>query len=169
LTEHHFVMLALYLRGLGMGLLFIPLSTISLLEIPRDKMAQASSITNVIRQLGGSLGVAILATLLTSRVNFHSQMFSQSIDPHSQTYKNVTAVMANTFEARAGSAPATASKQSQFAVVSQLNKEAYIQGIDDDFLIAAVITLIGGLPVLWLHIKKKQVLPKIIKHEQTSI
>ena len=58
-----------------MGLLFTALSTVSLLEIPRDKMAQASAITNSIRQLGGSLGVALLATLLTSRTNFHTQVY----------------------------------------------------------------------------------------------
>jgi MFS transporter, DHA2 family, multidrug resistance protein len=62
LSELRTIMISLYLRGVGMGLLFTALSTISLLEISREKMAQASAITNSIRQLGGSLGVALLAT-----------------------------------------------------------------------------------------------------------
>jgi DHA2 family multidrug resistance protein len=57
LTEINFIMMTLYLRGFAMGLTFTSLSAVSLLEIPRDKMAQASAITNSIRQLGGSLGV----------------------------------------------------------------------------------------------------------------
>ena len=81
LTELHFIMLSLYLRGLAMGLMFTALTTVSLSEIPREKMAQASAITNSIRQLGGSLGVALLATLLTSRVNFHAQIFGGAIKP----------------------------------------------------------------------------------------
>ncbi len=77
LTELHYIMISLYIRGIAMGLMFTALSTVSLLEIPRDKMAQASAITNSIRQLGGSLGVALLATLLTTRANFHSR-FSEA-------------------------------------------------------------------------------------------
>ena len=65
MTEHWYIMLSLYLRGFGMGLMFTPLSAVALLDIPREKMAQASGLINVIRQIGGSLGVAIFATILT--------------------------------------------------------------------------------------------------------
>ena len=54
-----------------MGMMFTSLSTISLYDIKREKMAQASSMLNTIRQLGGSMGVAIMATILSSRVIFH--------------------------------------------------------------------------------------------------
>ena len=64
-----------------MGLMFTALSTISLLEISREKMAQASAITNSIRQLGGSLGVALLATLLTYKSQFSQQIFGGAIKP----------------------------------------------------------------------------------------
>ena len=82
-------MLALYLRGFAMGVMFTPLSAIALLEIPREKMAQASGLFNVIRQLGGSFGVAILATVLTTRVDFHSQVFSESVNTISPVYQQV--------------------------------------------------------------------------------
>ena len=55
LTEHSYVMTSLYIRGFGMGLIFTPLSSLSLATIPRDKMAQASGISNTVRQIGGSL------------------------------------------------------------------------------------------------------------------
>ena len=46
------------------------------------------------------------------------------------------------------------SRQSQALLLSNLSKQAYIQGIDDDFLLAGIITLIGGIPIIFLHTKK---------------
>jgi DHA2 family multidrug resistance protein len=167
LTEHHFIMLSLYIRGFGMGMLFTPLSSTSLSEMPREKMAQASGITNVVRQLAGSFGVAILATLLTTRVAYHSQMYGQALDSHSQTYKNVSANISNHLQADVGSPHQLATRQSQVIIVSQANKEAYISGIDDDFLIAGLITIMGLIPIIWLHTRKKDQKPnfKPVPHE----
>ena len=88
-TEHGQIMLPLYLRGFGMGLIFIPLTTISLLDIPREKMAQASGLLNTIRQIGGSFGVALLGSLLTRRVIFHTQAYGQVVNTSSSTYQNI--------------------------------------------------------------------------------
>ena len=154
LTEHWFIMISLYVRGFAMGIIFTPLSNISFSEIPRDKMAQASGITNTIRQIGGSLGVAILATLLTTRVSYHSQMFGSLVNTQSSEFKKVNYQMVNEIQHEAGSSNAMAAKQSQALILSQINKEAYIQGIDDDFLIASLITIIGVIPVFLLRTKK---------------
>jgi DHA2 family multidrug resistance protein len=155
LTENPYIMLSLYIRGFAMGLLFTPLNAIGLLQIPREKMAQASGITNTIRQLGGSLGVAILATLLTSRVAYHSQMYSQSVQPKSQIYMNTTTKLTYQMEHNLGSSGARAARQGQMVVVANLNNQAYIQGIDDDFFIATLITIIGVIPIMFLVVKKK--------------
>jgi MFS transporter, DHA2 family, multidrug resistance protein len=156
LTEKNFIMLSLYLRGFSMGILFTSLSSVSLLDIPREKMAQASGISNVIRQLGGSFGVAILATLLSSRVTYHSQVYSETINPRSEIYQNVSMHMSYAIQKQTGSTSANANKLSQSLIVADLNKEAFIQAVDDDFLIAGLVTILGGLPVLWLHGKKRK-------------
>jgi DHA2 family multidrug resistance protein len=164
LTEHHTVMTSLYLRGFAMGIMFTPLSAISLLDIPREKMAQASGIINVVRQLGGSFGVAILATLLITRVSYHTEMFGESVSPRSETYQAVSANVKQQLIHNSGSAPAAAARQSQAIIVGQINKESYIQGIDDDFLVAGIFTLLGGIPVLFLRVKKKTPPSKTIQH-----
>jgi len=56
-----------------------------------------------------------------------------------------------------GSSPSNATKQSQFIMLSSVNKQAYIQGINDDFLLAGFITLIGGIPIFFLHTKKSKI------------
>jgi len=157
LTELNSIMLSLYLRGLAMGLMFTALTTVSLSEIPREKMAQASAITNSIRQLGGSLGVALLATLLTSRVSYHAQVFGGAVKPNSEVYQQTVNKIKYHLQSEAGSSPANSVRQGQSLLMSNLNKQAYIQGIDDDFLLAGIITLIGGIPIIFLHTKKSKI------------
>ncbi len=52
------------IQGLALGLLFVPLSTVMLGPVPREELAGASGVSNLVRQIGGSLGIAILTTLL---------------------------------------------------------------------------------------------------------
>jgi DHA2 family multidrug resistance protein len=156
LTEHRYIMLTLYLRGFAMGVIFTPLSTISLLDIPREKMAQASGLFNVIRQIGGSLGVAILATLLTTRVSYHTQTFGETLVRNSPVYQQVSSGLANHFTYIAGSSAATAGKQAQTVLISHISKQAFIEGVNDDFLFAALISLVGVVPIFFLHTKKKK-------------
>jgi MFS transporter, DHA2 family, multidrug resistance protein len=154
LTELKFIMASLYLRGFAMGLMFTALTTVSLSEIPREKMAQASAITNSIRQLGGSLGVALLATLLTTRVNYHAQVFGDAVKDRSEVYQQTMRKIKSHIQYESGSSPSNASRQGQVILMSNLNKQAYIQGINDDFLLAGFITLLGGIPIIFLHTKK---------------
>ncbi len=155
LTEHNFIMLSLYLRGFAMGLMFTPLSTLSLLQIPREKMAQASGLSNTVRQLGGSLGIAILATLLTTRVAYHSQIYGQAVQTSSPVYRTTVTGLQHSIEHKAGSSPGTAQKQGQAVLLGNISKQAFIQGIDDDFMFAALATLIGGIPIIFMRTRKK--------------
>jgi DHA2 family multidrug resistance protein len=139
-----------------MGLMFTALTTVSLSEIPREKMAQASAITNSIRQLGGSLGVALLATLLTTRVSYHAQAYGNALKPGSEIYQQTTSKLKFHLQHNAGSSPSSSTRMSQALLLSNLNKQAYIQGIDDDFLLAGLITLLGGIPIVFLHTKKNK-------------
>jgi DHA2 family multidrug resistance protein len=157
LSEMKAIMISLYIRGFAMGLLFTSLSTVSLLQIPKEKMAQAAGISNSIRQLGGSLGVAILATLLTSRVSYHAQQFGGAINARSEVYQQTTGKIRFHLQHDAGSSPTNATMQGQAILLSNLNKQAYIQGINDDFFLAGIITLIGGIPILFLRTKKSKV------------
>ena len=167
LTEHSYIMTSLYLRGLGLGLVFTPLSTLSLLTIPREKMAQASGIMNTVRQIGGSLGVALLSTLLTSRVNFHSQMYGNSIQSGSQTFHTVTTNMAYYIQQHGGGSFTTALKQGQSLLMSNVGTQAFVQGVNDDFLVAACISMLGFIPIIFLRSKKKAL--KSIENEPISI
>jgi MFS transporter, DHA2 family, multidrug resistance protein len=53
------------LLGFGLGLMFVPLTQLMLSSVPREELAGATGLSQLIRQLGGSLGIAIITTLLT--------------------------------------------------------------------------------------------------------
>ncbi|MBV9277668.1 MAG: DHA2 family efflux MFS transporter permease subunit, partial [Candidatus Eremiobacteraeota bacterium] len=56
------------LQGFALGFLFVPLSTVTLSAVPRHELANATGLTTLLRQLGGSLGIAILTTMLAREV-----------------------------------------------------------------------------------------------------
>ncbi|HEY4784559.1 MAG TPA: DHA2 family efflux MFS transporter permease subunit [Bacteroidales bacterium] len=155
LTEHDYIMTSLYIRGFAMGVLFTPLSAIAMYELPREKLAQASGLFNIIRQLGGSFGVAILATLLTTRVNYHTQMYGSAIDANNQTFHTITANLGYFAQHEVGSSIASSMRQGQALIYSHVGQQAFIQGVDDDFLVAGLITLLGAIPIFWFHTRKK--------------
>ena len=161
LSEHNFIMLSLYLRGFAMGIIFTPLSALMLVTMPKEKMAQASGITNTIRQLGGSLGVAMFTTMLTIRINYHTQIFGTAIQSGSQEFKNTVAHLTNFAQQHMGSNTATAVQQGKYMLMSHVTKQAYIQGIDDDFWIAAMITLLGLVPIIVMRVGNKKSTVKV--------
>src|SRR5436305_11696091 len=56
---------ALIMRGVGLGMMFVPLTTVTLAELDHRELAQGTGLYNFFRQLGGSLGIAAIATLLS--------------------------------------------------------------------------------------------------------
>jgi MFS transporter, DHA2 family, multidrug resistance protein len=150
-SEHSQIMLPLYLRGLAMGMLFTPLSTLALMEIPRHKMAQASGMFNVIRQIGGSFGVAIMGTLLTTRTAHHVALYGQSIDPGSPEFARVSGVLMAFARVAAGGTPAEAAARAKALLMMHVSEQAFVDSINDDFLIAAAITIVGLIPIFLLR------------------
>ena len=82
-TTHRHILFVLYLRGLGMGLTFAPLNLFSLKNLTQEDMAAAAGISNSIKQLAGSFGIAILTAVLAARTAYHT---AHETLPAAQTY-----------------------------------------------------------------------------------
>jgi DHA2 family multidrug resistance protein len=156
LTEHTYIMISLYFRGLAMGMMFSPLTATAVYDIPREKMATASGLINVLRQIGGSFGVAILTTIFTSRIIYHTQRFGEGIQANSPQYHAVLKSIGYFLGSHMGTMGQEAQQQSQYLLLSNLNRQAFVQAISDDFLLAAIITVVSILPVFFLRLKKKK-------------
>lgn len=155
LTEEWYLMLSLCIRGIGMGILFTPLLTLSLANIRIDMMAQASSATNIIRQMGGSFGVAIFSHILTQRTNYHSQRYNEALNYTGEIYRQTIDNLSDFTRQTTGASEATAKSLAEQMIIKRMDLEAYIGGINDDFFIAFVITLICILPIFWIHQSNK--------------
>jgi MFS transporter, DHA2 family, multidrug resistance protein len=155
-TEHRWLVGVLCLRGVGAGFAFTPLSAIALSEIPREKMAQASGMFNVIRQVGGSVGIAILGAVEAGRMAMHVAMYGQAIDPAAPAVRSVLgALQAHALHA-AGSGVATAATQARSLLFGRLTTEAFVAAVDDCFLIAGLITLVGVIPILLVRVHRRE-------------
>lgn len=154
-TEEWYLILSLCMRGIGMGLLFTPLLTLSLANIEKDMMAQASSVTNIIRQMGGSFGVAIFSHILTQRSNYHTQRYNEALNYTGEVYQQTIGRLSEFAQQTAGATEQSAHSFAQQMIIKRLDLEAYISGINDDFFIAFIITILCILPIFWIYRPKK--------------
>jgi DHA2 family multidrug resistance protein len=147
---------ALYVRGLGMGMLFTPLSTIALMKIPRSKMAQASGLFNVIRQIGGSFGVAMFGTMLTRRIIYHSALNGESVNQYSAAFRNMQYHMQNFVQQTTGGNGNAVTTKAKALIGQHIISQSFVQAINDDFFLAGAITCLCLVPILFLRTKKKK-------------
>lgn len=114
-------------------------------------MAQASSITNIVRQMGGSFGVAIFSHMLTQRTRLPHPTLQRSINYTGEVYQQTIDHLSSFAQQTAGATGHMAKSLAEQLIIKRLELEAYIGGINDDFYIAFIVTLLCILPVFWLH------------------
>ncbi len=72
-----------FLQGLGIGMTFVALTNLTMGHISREKMGNATGIYNLLRNLGGSFGIAVVTTLLSRRAQFHQSRLVEGLIPGS--------------------------------------------------------------------------------------
>ncbi len=150
------IMVSLYLRGFGMALIFTPLNTLSLAEVPRARLAQASGLFNVIRQIGGSFGVAIMGTLLTDRTIFHDTVYGQVVSKVSPVTQSVLLGLQGFAQRALGSSVSVAAMRANALLAYNISQQAFVSAVDDDFLVAALITMVCVVPIIFLRYRKPE-------------
>jgi DHA2 family multidrug resistance protein len=85
---------------------------------------------------------------------YHTQSFGEMIQSNSPAYHQVLQNIKYFVASSVGTAGTLADRQSQFILMSHVTRQSFVQAIDDDFLLAAVITVICAVPVLFLKIGK---------------
>ncbi len=153
-SEKAQIMFPLYIRGLAMGILFAPLTTVAISEMKPRQMAQASGLLNVIRQIGGSFGVAIFGSILTQRTIYHMSIFSQQTNPYSDSFRETMIRLQHFVIAKSGSTAAMAADKAHALLASFMGTQAFISAVDDIYLIASIIVLISAFPILIMRNQK---------------
>jgi DHA2 family multidrug resistance protein len=76
-----------FVQGFGLGLFFVPLSAATYINIPMEKAGNASGVFNLMRNLGGSFGVAFSTTVLSQRAQFHQTFVSEHVNPYNPAFQ----------------------------------------------------------------------------------
>lgn len=78
---------AIILSGFGSGMVFVPLSTIAMARLPNEAIGNASGLYNLLRNVGGSIGISVMSTLLARRSQLHHAYLVQHLAPSSREYQ----------------------------------------------------------------------------------
>jgi DHA2 family multidrug resistance protein len=142
-------------RGVGMGLVFSPLTAVALAKVPPAQIAQASGLFNLTRQLAGTIGIAALNTVLTMRMAMHSSAIGQDMSPDSSATRAFLGQAQQSLIAR-GMAPDQAPLAAFTMLGSMVRQRVAVLSYSDMFLILMVLTLSGLAALLFLPAPRKK-------------
>ncbi|MCL5021021.1 MAG: MFS transporter [Bacteroidetes bacterium] len=154
-SMHSQIMFPLYLRGLGMGLTLTPLTALGLRDIRIKDMGQATGLYNVVRQIGGSFGVAIIGSILTERTLFHRAVDGQVVSKYSPVYQNIINRLRDFVTYKVAGPLSIVTERAKALIITNVAKQAIIQATDDTFFFACAIMLLCVIPILLLKRTKK--------------
>jgi len=133
----------LVFRGLGSAMMFLPLSIATLGSLPKHEIPAASGFYNLTRQLGGSLGIAILTTMLSRREATHRAALVERVSPLSHEAMHRVEALTGFFQ-KLGSSAHDAKFRAFSAIDQILTGQAALKSFDDLFTyvgIAFIVTL----------------------------
>ncbi len=135
-------------RAVGQALTLAPLSAISLGSVAPQDAAAASGISNMMRNLGGAVGTALLSTIVTKREQFHSNIIGQSVHLGREEVRVRIEQMTNFFIAHGVTDPAAAHRQAIIALGNAVKQQALVMGFSDSFAVVGVVLVIAGIFIL---------------------
>jgi DHA2 family multidrug resistance protein len=127
----------LILRGVAMGMLFIPITTLSLSTLKGKQIGEGAAFTGMMRQLGGSFGVAIISTFMARQTMTHRSALVSKLDVTDPDLQSRVAAMQQSFAA-SGQDPHAAFKALDYSVMKQAAVLSYM----DAFLYIGLLFLV---------------------------
>jgi DHA2 family multidrug resistance protein len=135
-----------FIQGLGIGFSFVPLSTVALSAVPMRELGHASGLFNFIRTIGGSLGIAMVATLLARGAQSHQARLAAHVSLYDPDVWDRYQALTGVFTAR-GADTVTAEQQAWARLYEIVQREALALSFIDNFwrlvwIFAAVIPFV---------------------------
>jgi DHA2 family multidrug resistance protein len=112
-----------FLQGIGLSMVFVPLTTISMDPVPRERMGNATSLFNLMRNLGGSIGIAVTGTLLGRYTQSNTNILGSHVTAYSAEARQLMDSLYQGFLA-AGSDPVTATQRAYGAAFGIVQRQA---------------------------------------------
>jgi MFS transporter, DHA2 family, multidrug resistance protein len=136
-------------RAIGQALVLTPISAITTGGIAPSEAGSASGLSNMLRNLGGAVGTATLATVLTKREQYHSNVIGQSVTLYRDEVRQRISDMTAYFLAHGTSDPAVAQHQAIVAIGGVIKRQALILGFSDTFAVIGVLLALAAIALLF--------------------
>lgn len=144
----------LIVRGIGMSILFVPLTTLALQDLPPQEMGQGTGLNNMMRQLGGSFGIAILTTLIHLKSAKVWANLVGYMNPYNPAYVQKQQQLIAGFESK-GYSHADAILAANRAMGGTVAKQTMLVTYDQLYLTIGVFVLCC-IPIIFLQKFKKR-------------
>jgi DHA2 family multidrug resistance protein len=135
-------------RAAGQALVMTPLSSLATAGIERENAGSASSLFNMMRNLGGSIGIAVLQTLLTKREQFHSSVITPDVSMFDEATRQRLAALQRYFMTTGNADPAMAWHNAIVAVGRSVRAQSYFLAYSDTFFIMGCALLLAVVAAL---------------------
>jgi DHA2 family multidrug resistance protein len=138
---------AILFQGLGFALLFVPLTTSALANVPRAQLADATGLNSLLRQVGASIGLAVFATLLDRWGTHARAVLLTHLSPERPEVQERLAAFAARF-AQSGMDPLSARDAALRALSGAVTRQAMVIAFEQVFLLTGIV-LLATLPLLY--------------------
>jgi DHA2 family multidrug resistance protein len=142
-----------FFQGVGMSLLFVPLTTIAMDRIPREKMGYATSLFNLMRNIGGSIGIAATGTMLARHSQSTTSVLGSNVSAYNPAAQSMLYQMQAAFMA-AGADAVTASQRAYAAMFGMVQRQATMVSFVVIFQLMGVI-FVALVPLVLLMKRPK--------------
>ncbi len=137
------------MQGFGLACMFVPITQLAYSYLPKGANNKASSLTNLFRNLGGSLGIAFVSTMLIRRGQYHQSMLGEHITTNNPIYRERLAQVTGTLT-NAGLDAVQAAARAQGMTAQMLQQQATVLSYLDNFLLLGLVSVIGIVLVFFI-------------------
>ena len=137
--------MGIYVRSFGMAFIMMPIMTAGMNALPGRLISHGNAFVNTMRQLAGSIGTAILVTVMTTQQTNHVAAFGDELDKTNPVIQDHMRELAQQYGGESGALK---------VLLEHINKLASVEGVNDAFIIATVISAIALILSLFLQSKK---------------
>jgi MFS transporter, DHA2 family, multidrug resistance protein len=142
-----------FVQGMGMSLVFVPLTTVAMDRTARRDMGHATSLLNLLRNIGGAVGIAAMQTILARDRQEHYNVIGAHVHPYAASTQAMIQGLRATFMAK-GSDAVTATNRAYAALSGMVQQQAAMLSFLDGFILIGIVFLV--MTPLVLILKKPQ-------------
>lgn len=145
-TPYSTIMGIYVLRSFGMAFIMMPIMTAGMNALPARLISHGNALVNTLRQLAGSIGTAILVTVMTTQTTEHLNTFGQALDKTNPAIQDQVKEMAMQYGGQEGAMQ---------VIMTFFNKLATVEGVNDAFWVATILSALALLLSFFIQSKKK--------------